>query len=87
MSRSWYGTGESDGGDSDDDLWQEPDQGLDNVPQRLTQEQWIEYYYEDLNILYSSLMRYIENYCTPILGNVDFLAFCQFCYQYSNPYV
>lgn len=87
MPESWYDTVDGTDDDSDDDLWQEPDQGLDRVPQRLTEDQWIDWYYDDLNVLYGSLMRYLEDYCTTILGNLDFDAFCQFCYRYSSPYV
>lgn len=53
-------------------------------PRKYSRDDFIDVYMDELNNTFGALKEYLDFYTVPILQNMDFGTFCNFCYLYSN---
>lgn len=57
-------------------------------PRRLTESEWIEENFDEISSVYSSFIEYLRTYAPAgLFQNLEFGAFCKFCYAQSDPWV
>lgn len=53
-------------------------------PRRYQRDEFIENHMEEISCFFTAMRQYLEVYSIPLLQNLDFNTFCNFCYLYSE---